>query len=770
MAGLAVPLPSPPGPLADDVYGRFVEHAIQHGVMSRGHHNQNFVVPLTEAMAAHVGQKPGTPVTVRVPLRDALPVVIRTWRDEGAILGALRDALPHAPRCLARREGSAVHSYVEGVPLSAVCQSGRPVDPLLVQALTGLLADMTRVRPERLPRLPACWPRGSRDSRGFLRTLARLAEQQVKQPNWAEFGGLFTMLGIPDDALSRFAARLPAMAPRPYRLLHTDLHRDNVIVSYQGAPPLVCVDWELATYGDPLHDLATHLVRMRYPDFQRDEVVEAWAAAMERTCPSAAHGLATDLPHYLAFERGQSVFPDVMRAAGSLGDSLCQKGLDEATLAVHNALTAAAEPLRLPDVPVHEIERILFRWQAARTGRRTGVPTPPQAQASAPAVASTPASASAPTAASGVSWEPDPRVPEHPECGHDAVLEALAAEGAAPAHQVFKGTGHLNTVVRVAGIGFPVVVRREISAPDRRERRFLSEHAVLAAIAQSPARSLVRTPKVLALGTSSLKDRFALHSYAGPSDPSLPPEHPVHGLRPHEADDLVDQLCALTTLDVGLLKQLDRTLEQLNPASPQFDFPSWLVDELVCLVQQLPTESQQLARELGLPDARRLREILSRHRLTPRQAVLLHGDLNPWNLVRGDGGLVVIDWEMATVGDPLYDLVRHTHLTPTRPEIRERMFARWSRNLPERYTRAWREDWRVYRRMEIVRSAYVDLDRLVTGSGLDAPNVRRAVDSYAMTLADATAALGLPVRPTTNPYLARALPRDATVRPAQRTP
>jgi hypothetical protein len=61
--------------------------------------------------------------------------------------------------------------------------------------------------------------------------------------------------------------------------------------------------------------------------------------------------------------------------------------------------------------------------------------------------------------------------------------------------------------------------------------------------------------------------------------------------------------------------------------------------------------------------------------------------------------------------------------------------------------------------MEVIRSAFVDLDRLVTGDSLDAPNVRRAVDTYAMTLADATAALGLPGEPTVTPYLARALPR-----------
>ncbi|MEU9755350.1 aminoglycoside phosphotransferase family protein, partial [Streptomyces althioticus] len=149
--------------------------------------------------------------------------------------------------------------------------------------------------------------------------------------------------------------------------------------------------------------------------------------------------------------------------------------------------------------------------------------------------------------------------------------------------------------------------------------------------------------------------------------------------------------------------------------------------------------------------------ILSRQKVSHREHALLHGDLNPWNLVRRDGGLSIIDWEMALIGDPLYDLVRHMHLTPTRPEIRDRMFRRWERNLPPEYTRDWQKDWQVYRRLEAVRSAYIDLDRIVTGASLDAPNVRRAVASYAVTLGVATGALGLPVRATANPYLARAL-------------
>ncbi|GHH27957.1 hypothetical protein GCM10018780_83850 [Streptomyces lanatus] len=709
----------------DDAIRDFVWQAETLGQASSGHHNRNHVLPLTGPVAPLVGLDVGTSVTVRVRRAEALPVVIRTWSDEAQILDAIRGVLPHVPRCLVKRDGFSIHSYVEGVPLSSVCGNGKPVDTLVVRALAGLLAQMAQVRRGALPPLPAAWPRNDMDSQGFLRTLAHLADRQIRQPNWHAFGGLFAALGIPEDALIRLADRVPAMTRRPYSLLHADLHRDNLIVSYDGDPPLICVDWELATYGDPLHDLATHLVRMRYPNHQWDEVIDAWAKAMGEIRPAAVHGLGKDLRRYVDFERAQSVYPDIMRAARSLEEPFTQNRLDRATAEVSRALEAAAEPLRLGSVPSErEIERALFRWLASRShGGINGRAWVRNA----------------------FTWKADRRLPERTDFPASAVRKALLLEGAAPADRVFKGTGHLNTVVSVLGVDFPVVVRRRLPNVCRREPSFLSEHAVLRAIEEAPIE--VAAPRALALGESYANDSFAIHTYVG--SPDKPPSHPVHGLLPHEADGLVDQLCALTQVDY----------KQVDPAAGEGGFFQWLREQLGILVRALPKESQQLARHLGLPDADRLGEILSRHEVSHRAPALLHGDLNPWNLVRRDDrlALTIIDWEMALVGDPLYDLVRHMHLTPTRPEIRDRMFRLWELKLPSGCTLDWRRDWRVYKGIETVRSAYVDLDRLVTGVSLDAPNVHRAVNSYPMTLAAATAFLGLPVRPTANPYLARAL-------------
>lgn len=712
------------------MFDGLVAFATAEGEISRGHHNLNRVVRLLDSVGIQLPALVGHDrVTIRQRIRDALPVVIRTWQDEAEILDAIHDVLPHVPQCLVRRGDMTVLSYVQGVPLSTVCPNGKPVESHLISALAGLLADMTQVRRKDLPPLPPSWPRNSRDSRAFLRTLAMATEEQIRKRNWTKFGGLFATLGIPEDAMVRFAERVPKMTGRPFSLLHTDLHRDNVIFSYDGKPPLICVDWELATFGDPVHDLATHLVRMDYPTHQWPEVVDAWRAAMDFRCGDAVKGVERDLKHYVDFEYAQSVYPDVMRAVTSLGDKFDQRDLDEATHAVHRALVAAEGPLRLKSVPDKKsIEGILFRWNGSNGKRH-----------------------SKDRSRLSILWKPDPRVPEHPKFPAWAVRDALFEEGAAPADHVFKGTAHLSTAVQVRGIPLPVMVRRKVGSANPRERRFLNEHAVLRAIEKSGVR--VRAPRVLALGTSGLhlKDQFTIHSYEGPEGEIRHPDHPAEGLLPHEADQLVDQLRELTKVDC----------EELGSDTLGQDFYQGLCRELLRMVTDLPKGTLALARELGLPGFIRLGEILDRHMLTPRRSVLLHGDLNPWNLVRREYGLglTLIDWEMAMVGDPLYDLVRHMHLTQTSPDIRERLFDRWVRRMPEECTKGWRDDWHVYRWIETVRSAYVDLDRLVTGDSLEAPNVQRAVDAYAMTLKTATAYLGLKVRLTVNPYLALALPR-----------
>lgn len=670
-------------------------------------------------------------------------MAIRAWPNGASeVLAAVRSQFRRIPECSDSCGGTRGHVCVPGRSLADRCPGGKPVDSIVIQGIGRFLAGLHQVRKEHLPALPADWPRNEKDSRAFLNLLARRTEARLRQGNWSEIGGLLAVLGVPADGLRQFVDRVPAMARRPYGLLHTALDRDKVIVldgyGYGDgdgdgdgdgevggdSPSVVCLDWRSAAYGDPVYGLVRHLVAARYPDRQRAEVLDAWAGPMQRIRAMAVSGLSKDHLHYLGFERARAAYIDVIRATRALGNSVDEARLRAAAERLGHSLERAAAPLGLVQVPTPaEIERALCRWQTARLTQRGGT---------------------LPPAAFHVRW--DRRVPEREDFPRALARQALAAEGGAAAEDVFKGTAHLNTVVSLPGVDQPVVVRRKAGSIPRLERGFLSEHAVLRAIEElntGGARGAepevrIKAPRILALGHDH-HCQFAIHTYEGPS--GQPPEHPVHGLLPREADQLVDQLGALARVDVAGLS--------LDPAGSP-DFYGWLSHNLVRLVDELPDASKQAALVRGLPDGRRLEQILGRLKVTARTPVLLHGDLNPWNLVRNgrEGGLTIIDWEMAMIGDPLYDLVRHLHLTPTRPGIRHRMFERWQRVLPPDRVRGWERDWQVYRWIEQVRSAYVDLDRLVSGAALDAPNVRRAVDTYAMTLAAATASLGLPTRST----------------------
>lgn len=364
-------MPTPP-----HVYDEFVRLAQQSGAIRGGHHNQNFVQPLTAPMAKLVGGTPGRLVLVRVPRSEAGSVVIRTWPNEAELLRALEDHVPHVPRLLATTPAATVLSYAEGVPLSHLYTDRTPLPGRRISELVQLLVRTMSVHRRDLPALPTSWPRDDQNSRGFLRTLVHAADRQIRRPNWPTHARLFTRLGIPEDVLERIAERVPRMTDRPFGLLHGDLHRDNVIVKAHD-DSLIAVDWELATYGDPLYDLATHLVRMRYPDSQAKFVIETWVNAVEEIAPAAAKGLDEDLKHYIGFERAQSVFPDVIRAARLLRRPSGQKSaesahLEEAVSVVQDALQAGAAPLGLQRVPDSaEVRDALREWQVSRAERRT---------------------------------------------------------------------------------------------------------------------------------------------------------------------------------------------------------------------------------------------------------------------------------------------------------------------------------------------------------------------------------------------------------------
>ncbi|MGH4029469.1 phosphotransferase family protein [Actinomycetota bacterium Odt1-20B] len=338
------------------------------GEVAVGHHNRNYVVPLDWPLALLLGRMPfGTRAKFRTPL-DAVEVVPRIWPSEAEVLRAVTRHLGEVPRCLADFGDWSIHSYVPGRPLSEEIPHG-PVGEELLRSFARFFARTACVPESELPPLPADWP-VSGDTQSFLRWLIDFTELRVHRHNRRRFGALFRAVGVRTDAMTAFAGRLPLLAPRPFCLIHTDVHRANVVVVRPGRTAVI--DWELSMFGDPVHELATHLVRMEYDEAEHDRMRDLWADELtEAGRAELTKGLDTDLPVYLDFEYAQSVFPDIMRAALALPAAPADEDFEAAAAPVRRALRRAAGPLRLKGVPgTGRVVTALRAWHAGDVGER----------------------------------------------------------------------------------------------------------------------------------------------------------------------------------------------------------------------------------------------------------------------------------------------------------------------------------------------------------------------------------------------------------------
>jgi aminoglycoside phosphotransferase (APT) family kinase protein len=158
---------------------------------------------------------------------------------------------------------------------------------------------------ERIPPLPAGWPADGKTA-DFARRLSAVTES-VHERFLPEFGELFASLGIPPDPLTLVLARWTTLHARPFRLLHTDLHRKNMIIAHGRT---YFLDWELVLWGDPIYDLAVHLHKMGYSPSEYEAAQATWLASVPR---EASESWEPDLDTYLTHERVKSAIVDTVR-------------------------------------------------------------------------------------------------------------------------------------------------------------------------------------------------------------------------------------------------------------------------------------------------------------------------------------------------------------------------------------------------------------------------------------------------------------------------
>ncbi|MGW3735772.1 phosphotransferase [Streptomyces sp. NPDC005148] len=101
--------------------------------------------------------------------------------------------------------------------------------------------------------------------------------------------------------------------------------------------------------------------------------------------------------------------------------------------------------------------------------------------------------------------------------------------------------------------------------------------------------------------------------------------------------------------------------------------------------------------------------------LTSRSFSLVHGDLHRRNfIVDRKGDLWAIDWELAMIGDPLYDLATHLHLMRYSAREADRVGELWRRAVESRRpecVKGWDTDLDVLLAYKRAQSVYTDVIR-----------------------------------------------------------
>ncbi|MBT2391258.1 phosphotransferase [Streptomyces sp. ISL-1] len=336
----------------------------------KGYHHETYAFPLPDTY----GRVGSVRWKCREPRQGILWFDRRSFASEGALIRALAGHVTSVPEII-EVDDIGLQRFIEGSTLGSYGRPGAVVAEPYVDQIARLFRELAAISPDMLPVSQATGADDrvvDGDSAGFAARLIQFTEERVYKEHLQLYGDLFDGLGIPQDGLRRLMDRTRSFASRPFCLLHGDLHRENFIVD--GAGRLWTIDWELATFGDPLYDLATHLHLMRYPVQQEATVLLHWRDAMEAARPGSSLGWQEDLPYLLEYKRAQSVYTDVIRSALAVGGGrdFNWSALRSSSRKVQRVLADAESALSLTELPtLRQVAKRLVDWHRAGRGNIT---------------------------------------------------------------------------------------------------------------------------------------------------------------------------------------------------------------------------------------------------------------------------------------------------------------------------------------------------------------------------------------------------------------
>jgi aminoglycoside phosphotransferase (APT) family kinase protein len=214
----------------------------------------------------------GEPAVFRRPPPGPSAEGANDLQREHTVLASLAPAFPLAPRALHLCEDTDVLGapfllleYRDGHAIGGRlpdCLAAAPgVGRTLTDTLVAAIADLHRVEPSAI-------------GLGELGRPAGFLGRQVE--GWARRAEAVFPDGVPASVTAIVAAlRASAMPPEHWvSLLHCDAKFDNLLVDLEHLTPVAFIDWDMATRGDPLFDVAV--------------LLSYW---IEPTDPPGVHGL-----------------------------------------------------------------------------------------------------------------------------------------------------------------------------------------------------------------------------------------------------------------------------------------------------------------------------------------------------------------------------------------------------------------------------------------------------------------------------------------------
>jgi aminoglycoside phosphotransferase (APT) family kinase protein len=225
----------------------------------------------------------------------------------------------------------------------------------------------------------------------------------------------------------------------------------------------------------------------------------------------------------------------------------------------------------------------------------------------------------------------------------EAVLDKCGF-GGGPLRAQLIGEGHSNVTFLLEREGRRAVLRRPAYPPERSARDVLREARILRLLGPTPARA----PKVLlACDDRSLLGApfYVMEHVAGTViAPSIPDTLDDDIGRNAVADELVDALVELHSVDITA------------PGLAAIGHPDGFLD------RQLRTWTAiwRAHRTRDLPVVEEVAAWLAARRPRPRRPAIVHGDYRLGNMIFAPAAparlISILDWEIATIGDPLCDV------------------------------------------------------------------------------------------------------------------